>query len=57
MRKIAAIKVEYNYIEASDSQERVGRFYSWLINRAIDNLLNKQRIDNNSTQKYTKDNG
>lgn len=58
MRKIAALKIEYTYVESPDSKARLDRFYNWLINKAIDNLLNKQKgIDNNSTQKYTENNG
>ncbi len=54
MRKIAALKIEYTYADSSDSEARSNRFYSWLINKAIDNLLQKQKdIDNNSTSKYT----
>lgn len=58
MRKITALKVEYTYANAEDSKERLDRFYSWLINKAIDNLLIKKKgIDNNSTPKYTGNNG
>lgn len=56
MRKIAALRFEYTYADAPDSEARLDRFYSWLINKAIDNLLQKG-IDNNSTQKYIKSNG
>ncbi len=58
MRKIAALKIEYTYTDNEDSEARMDRFYKWLVNKAIDNLLEKQKtIDNNSTQKYTGDNG
>lgn len=58
MRKIAALKIEYTYADTPDSEARQDRFYKWLINKAIDNLLKKkQAIDNNSTQKYTESNG
>lgn len=42
-------------MDAPDSETRLDRFYSWLINKAIDNLL-KKGIDNKSPQKYTKNN-
>lgn len=58
MRKIAALKIEYTYADTPDSEARLDRFYSWLINKAIDNLLKKQKvIDNNSTLKYINSNG
>jgi hypothetical protein len=58
MRKIAALKIDYTYMEAPDSEARLDRFYSWLINKAIDNLTQGEKgIDNNSTQKYTENNG
>lgn len=58
MRKIVALKIEYTYANTPDSEARLDRFYNWLINKAIDNLLEKQKaIDNNSTQKYTESNG
>lgn len=57
MRKIAALKIEYSYADTPDSEARLNRFYDWLINKAIDNLLEEQKaIDNNSTQKYTESN-
>lgn len=57
MRKIAVLKIEYTYVNTPDSEARADRFYKWLINKAIDNLLKKkQAIDNNSTLKYTEDN-
>lgn len=58
MRKIAALKIEYSYADTPDSKARLDRFYNWLINKAIDKLLEKQKtIDKNSTQKYTESNG
>lgn len=58
MRKIAALNFEYNYANSLNSEARTKRFYDWLVNKAIDNLLKSQKdIDNNSTQKYIKDNG
>lgn len=58
MRKIAALKIEYTYTNAPDSEARLNRFYDWLINKAINNLLAKRKvIDNSSTQKYTGNNG
>jgi len=58
MRKVTSLKIEYTYAEAPDSEARLDRFYSWLINKAIDNLIKKQKVlDNNSTQKYIKSNG
>lgn len=57
MRKITALKIEYTYADTPDSEARLDRFYKWLINKAIDNLLKKkQAIDNNSTLKYTEGN-
>lgn len=57
MRKIAALKIEYTYANSPDSEARADRFYKWLINKAIDNLLQKKKtIDNNSTLKYTESN-
>ncbi len=53
MRKITSLKIEYSYANTSDSEARADRFYKWLINKAIDNLLEKQKaVDNNSTLKY-----
>lgn len=53
MRKIAALKVEYEFANAVDSEARLDRFYEWLINKAIDNLLlDNKAVDNNSTPKY-----
>lgn len=58
MRKVTALKVEYTYADTEDSEARLDRFYCWLINKAIDNLLKKQKVlDRSSTQKYTEDNG
>lgn len=58
MKKIAVLKIDYTYADVADSEARMDRFYNWLINKAIDNLLKKQKaIDNNSTQKYTKIDG
>ncbi len=58
MRKIAALRIEYTYADTEDSEARLDRFYHWLVNKAIDNLLEKKKtIDNNSTQKYTEGNG
>lgn len=57
MRKITVLKIEYTYADTPDSEARADRFYKWLINKAIDNLLKKkQAIDNNSTLKYTESN-
>ncbi len=54
MKKIAVLKIDHTYANTVDSETRANRFYDWLINKAINNLLEKQKgIDNNSTQKYT----
>lgn len=42
MRRIASLKLEYKHADSMDSQSRLNKFYEWLINKAIDNLVAKK---------------
>ncbi len=59
MRKITPLSFQFKYTPASDSEARISRAYGRIFSQARQNIIKrhqeeKQSIDNNSTQKYTK---
>lgn len=49
MRKVKKLKIKYEYVygnnptpeQIKESQARLDRVYDWLINKAVDNILEK----------------
>lgn len=53
MKRVAPITFVFNYVNSSDSEERLMMAYTRIFNIARKNLIQKRTIDNISKRKYS----